>query len=95
MAYWKYVTTRHDVTAIDGGPDYTFSPTPAAPGPKDFFTSNKPIPLTEVPSEFTFTLSSAVFSEPPLAPNPDPTISNMLSRTESDKDYYCTINLNY
>lgn len=95
LAYWKYITTRHDVTAIDGGPDYTFDPTPAAPGPKDFFTSNKPIPLTETPSEFTFTLSSAVFSEPPLAPNPDPNITGMLSRTAVDKDYYCTINLNY
>lgn len=95
MAYWKYITTRHDVTAIDGGVLYSFDPTPAAPGPKDFFTSNKPIPLTEIPSEFTFTLSSAVFSEPPLAPNPDPNITGMLSRTNGDKDYYCTINLNY
>jgi hypothetical protein len=95
MAYWKYVTLRHDVTAIDGGPAFTFTPTPGGPGPKDFFISNKPVPLTETPVEFSFTLSSAVFSEPPLVPNPDPTVTGMLSRTLTEKDYYCTINLNY
>ncbi|MEO6455359.1 MAG: hypothetical protein ABIN97_14860, partial [Ginsengibacter sp.] len=63
--------------------------------PKDYFTSNKPIPLTETPAEFPFTLSTINFSEPPLVPNPDPGNIGMLSRTTTEKDYYCTINLNY
>ncbi|HMK26182.1 MAG TPA: hypothetical protein VK483_09150 [Chitinophagaceae bacterium] len=96
LAYWKYNTPRHGVTAItDAGSLYTFDPTPAAPGNKDFFTSAKPIPLLETPWKFKVNVQSLSNDEDPLAPNPDPDITAMLSRTETEKDYYCTINLNY
>ncbi len=96
MAYWKYNTPRHGVTAItDAGLLYSFDPTPAVPGDKDFFTSAKPIPLLETPWKFKVNVQSLSNDEDPLAPNPDPDITAMLSRTETEKDYYCTINLNY
>jgi hypothetical protein len=74
---------------------FTFDPTPPAPGNKDFFTSSKPIPLLETPWEFKVNVQSLSNDEDPLAPNPDPDVTAMLSRTEAEKDYYCTINLNY
>jgi hypothetical protein len=95
LAYWKYNTPRHGVTAIDGGILYSFDPTPVGPGDKNFFTSNKPIPLQESPLKFKVNVQSLSNDEDPFAPNPDPSLSGMLSRTEIEKDYYCTINLNY
>jgi hypothetical protein len=96
LAYWKYNTPRHGVTAItDSGLTFTFDPSPPAPGNKDFFTSSKPIPLLETPWEFKVNVQSLSNDEDPLAPNPDPDVTAMLSRTEEEKDYYCTINLNF
>jgi hypothetical protein len=95
LAYWKYNTPRHGVTAIDGGGVFTFDPTPVAPGDKDFFTSSKPIPLREDPWKFKVNVQSLASVDDPFAPNPDANLSGMLSRTGSAKDYYCTINLNY
>ena len=96
LAYWKYNTPRHGVTAItDSGLQYSFNPTPAAPGDKDFFTSTKPIPLLETPWLFKVNVQSLSNDEDPLAPNPDPNVSAILSRTDTEKDYYCNINLNY
>ncbi len=96
MAYWQYNTPRHGVTAItDLAALYSFNPTPAAPGDKDFFTSDKPIPLLESPWKFKVNVISLSNDEDPLAPNPDPDITGMLRRTENDKDYFCTITLNY
>lgn len=96
MAYWKYNTPRHGVTAItDLAALYSFDPTPAAPGDKDFFTSNKPIPLLESPWQFKVNVINLSNDEDPLAPNPDPDLTGMLSRIKPEKDYFCTINLNY
>jgi hypothetical protein len=96
LAYWQYNTPRHGVTTItDSGLAYLFNPTPAVPGDKDFFTSDKPIPLLESPWKFKVNVQSLSNAEDPFAPNPDPDISGLLSRTETEKDYYCTINLNY
>lgn len=95
LAYWKYNTPRHGVSAIDGGVLYSFVPNPAGPGDKNFFTSSKPIPLLETPWKFKLNVQSLTNDEDPFAPNPDPNLSGMLSRSETEKDYYCTINLNY
>ena len=95
LAYWKYLTPKHGVTAIDGSPDYSFLPTPAVPGDKEFFTSSKPIPLLESSWKFKINVQSLSNDEDPFAPNPDPNNPGILSRTTVEKDYYCTINLNY
>ncbi|NOT50451.1 MAG: hypothetical protein HOP10_04145 [Chitinophagaceae bacterium] len=96
LAYWKYNTPRHGVTGITHATSlFSFDPTPAAPGDKEFFTSGKPIPLFEKPWEFKVNVQSLSNDEDPLAPNPDPNVPAMLSRTFPQKDYYCTINLNY
>jgi hypothetical protein len=96
LAYWKYNTPRHGVTAITHtGLQYSFTASPLAPGDKDFFTSDKPIPLLEKPWEFKVNVTTLLDDEDPLAPNPDPSLPATLSRTETEKDYYFTINLNY
>ncbi|MEQ1676522.1 MAG: hypothetical protein ABL876_07470, partial [Chitinophagaceae bacterium] len=95
LAYWKYVTPRHGVSVINGAGGFTFVPTPAGPGDKNYFTSNKPIPLLETPWKFSITLLNPAVDEDPIAPNPDPNLSGMLSRTDPGKDYFCTINLMY
>lgn len=95
LAYWKFNTPRHGVLSIDGSPLYSFVPTPALPGDKDFFTSDKPIPLLEAPWKFKINVPSLSSAEDPFAPNPDAAISGMLNRKEVEKDYYCTINLSY
>ena len=95
LAYWKYNTPLHGVLSIDGGGVYTFNPTPSGTGDKNFFTSNKPIPLQETPWKFKIDVEGISNTDDPLAPNPDPALSSILSRTEPQKDYYCTINLNY
>lgn len=94
LAYWQYNTPKHGVVAIDGTAPYSFLPTPAA-GDKDFFTSNLPIPLRETPWKFKVNVPSLSAAEDPFAPNPDATMSGMLTRTKTEKDYYCTINLSY
>jgi hypothetical protein len=95
MAYWKYLTLKHGVLTISDDPNYVFNATPGGNVPQDYFTSAKPIPLTEAPLSFKFTVKNIAFAEPPLVPNPDPNITGILSRTLPDKDYYCTIPLNY
>jgi hypothetical protein len=96
LAYWKYMTPRKGVVAInDKTSTYTFTQTPLPPDPPEYFQSDRPIPLYETPGLYDLELSSPVSDEPPAAPNPDPNISGMLSRQEPGKDYYCTIYLNY
>jgi hypothetical protein len=101
MAYWKYMATKKGVTSIEGvAPiesvgNVLFLPTPAVGTPKEYFTSNKPVPLRETPWEFKVHLSASISNEPPLLPNPNPVNSGILSRTEPDKNYFCTIYLNY
>ena len=90
LAFWKYLTPKKGVQAIDSNPDYSFS---GNANPADFFTSAQPIPLVEEPHEFKLTLFQPVSSEPPLAPNPDVHASGML--TKNGSDYYCNIYLNY
>lgn len=90
LAFWKYLIAKKGVKTIDSNPDYAFS---GNANPADFFTSQKPIPLTEKPHEFKLTLFHPVSSEPPLAPNPDVHTSGML--TKNGTDYYCNIYLNY
>ena len=90
LAFWKYLTPKKGVQAIDSNPDYSFS---GNANPADFFTSARPIPLVEKPHEFKLTLFQPVSSEPPLAPNPDVHASGMLSK--NGLDYYCNIYLNY
>ncbi len=90
LAFWKYLTPKKGVQAIDSNPDYSFT---GNANPADFFTSTQPIPLVEKPHEFKLTLFQPVSSEPPLAPNPDIHASGMLSKNGSD--YYCNIYLNY
>jgi hypothetical protein len=94
LAFWKYITVRNGVSAIDGGA-HSFVLTAAAPGGKNYFTSSKPIPLLETPRQFKVNVDKLSNDDDPLAPNPDPNQSGMLSRTETEKDFYCTINLNY
>jgi hypothetical protein len=93
LAYWKYISRYKGVTSIDGGAAYDFNRTPALPAPADFFTSDKPIPLKEVPFEFKLVLNNPVSPDPPLAPNPDANLSGM--QTRDGPDYYCNIYLNY
>ncbi len=90
LAFWKYLVAKKGVKTIDSNPDYTFS---GNANPADFFTSQKPIPLTEIPQEFKLTLFQPISSEPPLAPNPDVYASGVL--TKNGTDYYCNIYLNY
>ena len=96
LAFWKYLTPRHNISSIDGGNDFDFIPSPPDPAvQKNFFTSDKPIPLNEKPWEFKVNVLELSNAKDPLAPNPDPSITGILTRTESTKDYYCTIKLNY
>ncbi len=90
LAFWKYLTPKKGVLAIDSNPDYSFS---GNANPAEYFTSAQPIPLVEKPHEFKLTLFQPISSEPPLAPNPDVHASGMLSKTGAD--YYCNIYLNY
>lgn len=96
LAFWKYLTPRHNISSIDGGANFSFDASPADPiVQKNFFTSNKPIPINETPWEFKVNVLELSNAKDPLAPNPDPSITGMLSRTVNTKDYYCTIKLNY
>jgi hypothetical protein len=95
LAFWKYLTPRHNISSIDGGANFNFVASPADPATqKNFFTSNKPIPMNESPWEFKVNVLELSNAKDPLAPNPDPSITGILSRTDA-KEYYCTIKLNY
>ena len=96
LAFWKYVTPRKGVKAIkDKTNTYQFVQSPPLPAQPDFFQSDAPIPIRQTPAVYDLELNNPVSDEPPAAPNPDPNITGMLSRKEPEKDYYCTIYLNY
>jgi hypothetical protein len=96
LAFWKYITPRQGVKAItDKTNTYQFVQSPALPAKPDFFQSDLPIPIRETPARYDLELNKPVSDEPPAAPNPNPNITGMLTRKEPEKDYYCTIYLNY
>lgn len=90
LAFWKYISSRKGIQAIDSNPAYSFA---GNGNPADYFVSNLPVPLQETPHDFKLTLFQPVSSEPPPAPNPDVHASGML--TKAGNDYYCNIYLNY
>lgn len=92
MATWKYIVRSGKLIAIeDASAAFVFNKTTV--DQQDIFESNKPIRLTEKPVMFDLLLTNAVSSQPPPAPNPNPQVTGIISRT--DTDYYCTIYLNY
>lgn len=96
IAIWKYITPKQTVKEIIDNNTIgkvTFYQSPALPSKPAFFQSNVPIPLREEAKKFDVKLTSAVSSEPPLAPNPNPDTTGMLSRLGDD--FYCTVYLNY
>lgn len=95
LAYWKYIATRKGMDSIDPVGSFSFVPTPAVGTPKEYFTSSVPIPLQQTPREFKGHLSAFPSHDLPFLPNPDPICTGTFSRTEADKNYYCTIYLNY
>ncbi len=90
LAFWKYISTRKGIQAIDSNPSYSFA---GNGNPADYFVSNLPVPLQEKAHEFKLTLFQPISSEPPFAPNPDLYASGML--TKNGNDYFCNIFLNY
>ena len=82
---------RKVISIIDVTASFVFTKT--TEGQQDIFKSNIPIRLTEKPAMFDLLLTNAVSSQPPPAPNPDPHVTGMISR--SNTDYFCTIYLNY
>jgi hypothetical protein len=96
LAFWKYITPRKGVKAIkDKTNTYQFVQSPPLPAAPDFFQSDHPIPIREMPAVYDVELNNPVSDEPPAAPNPDPNVTGMLTRIDPGKDYYCTIYLNY
>jgi hypothetical protein len=92
MATWKYIVRTGKLISIqDQVAGYVFTKTTV--DQQDIFQSNIPIRLTEKPAMFDLLLTNAVSSQPPPAPNPNPQVTGMLSRTNTD--YFCTIYLNY
>jgi hypothetical protein len=92
LATWKYIVRAGGVKSVkDAVPGIVFNKTTI--DQQDIFESNRPIILSEKPSAFDLLLTNAVSSQPPPAPNPDPQINGIISRTNTD--YYCTIYLNY
>ena len=92
MATWKYIARIGKVISIeDETATYSFTKTTVEQ--QDIFQSNLPIRLSEKPVMFDLLLTNAVSSQPPPAPNPDPLVTGIISRTNTD--YYCTIYLNY
>jgi len=92
MATWKYIARTGKVISIDDETDtYVFTKTTV--DQQDIFQSNIPIRLSEKPVMFDLLLTNAVSSQPPPAPNPDPQVTGIISRNNTD--YYCTIYLNY
>lgn len=104
-AFWKYVTPLRKVDNILLTSDHTLpspftsgSNDPAQPALKDFFLSNLPIPLSEVPSQNLFDLM--IGSEARPAPKPDPNIPGILTQafdvpSQAYLDSFCTIRLNH
>lgn len=92
MAIWKYIARTGKVISIeDDTATYSFIKTTV--DQQDIFQSNMPIRLSEKPVMFDLLLTNAVSSQPPPAPNPDPQVTGIISRTNTD--YFCTIYLNY
>ena len=92
MATWKYIARTGKVVSIeDETASFVFAKTTV--DQQDIFQSNIPIRLSEKPVMFDLLLTNAVSSQPPPAPNPDPQVTGIISRTNSD--YFCTIYLNY
>jgi hypothetical protein len=92
MATWKYIVRTGKVISIeDDTAAYSFIKTTV--DQQDIFESNMPIRLSEKPVMFDLLLTNAVSSQPPPAPNPDPQVTGIISRINTD--YYCTIYLNY
>lgn len=92
MATWKYIARTGKVISIeDEAAVYSFAKTTV--DQQDIFESNIPIRLSEKPVMFDLLLTNAVSSQPPPAPNPDPQVTGIISRNNTD--YYCTIYLNY
>ena len=99
LAFWKYVATTEQVTAIDDdSSQFQFNaialpPPPVPASAKSIFLSNKPIAMTQKPSVFDLVLVRPPSGNPPRAPNPDPMATGMLTR--EDGQFYCTIFLNH
>lgn len=98
LAFWKYISAKEEVTGIeDNSMQYSFADVPLPPPPipsmaAGIFLSDKPIPMREVPGFFDIILETPISGDVPKAPNPDPLISGMLTRFNSN--YYCNIYLN-
>lgn len=104
-AFWKYVTPLHKVADIRPTADHTLpspftagSDDPAQPARKDFFLSNRPLPLFEAPAQNQFDLMIGSESRP--APKPDPRVPGMLTQifdapSQAYLDSLCTIRLNH
>lgn len=97
LATWKYFTPKHTVTGITHPANkYTFTQFPSLPAVADFFQSDIPVPLTELPERFDLHLSPQISNSPPRAPGPDVSIPGAFSKTIApDNDFYCNIYLNY
>jgi hypothetical protein len=103
-AFWKYVAPLRKVDSILPSSDHAlpspFTPgsnDPAQPALKDFFLSNRPLPLAEAPGENLFDLM--IGSEARPAPKPDPRLPGLLTHvfdapTQRYLDSVCTIRLN-
>ncbi len=66
LAYWKYITPRHKIDSIDASPNYSFDPTPSGAGVnRNYFTSTRPIPLTENSLKFSALLVVPISEDPP------------------------------
>ncbi len=104
-AYWKYVTPLHKVGDIRPASDHTLpspftagSNDPSQPARKDYFLSNRPLPMFEAPGENQFDL--IIGSEARPAPKPDPAIPGMMTQafdtpSQAYLDSICTIRLNH
>lgn len=104
-AFWKYVTPLRKVDNILLTSDHTQpspftagSNDPAQPAQKDFFVSNLPLLLSEVPAQNLFDLM--IGSEARPAPKPDPNIPGILTQafdgaSQTYLDSFCTIRLNH
>jgi hypothetical protein len=107
-AFWKYFTPRQQVDALllhgttNSAPFTAHSLDPAAPKRKDFFQSDRPLSLSESPTENVFDLKlvSPGTGDPPPASKPDPGVPGLLTQDydtalDTYTNYYCNIHLNY
>ena len=104
-AFWKYITPLHKVENIllngdhsQPSPFTACSNDPAQPTQKDFFLSNRPLPLSQVPAQNLFDLIIGSESRP--APKPDPRVPGILTQafdapSQAYLDSFCTIRLNH